>query len=309
MKKNNFLYLCTLFLLTLQSVSAQSLLDKLDKETPNVTRYTQATFKASRITFGPSVETRKKGVLEVNAHVKFWNIPNSNTQNFGADMATTRFGIEYAVSDRFTIGASGATFDGIFNGFTKYRLVRQKDSDKKAPIGITLFNSVSYQTRSFNHIQLPDTFLRRFSFTSQVILARKFDSNFSFQITPTFIRRNSEQFESAPNNHFAIGFGARYKVGRHVSIVSEYYYVANPIEVVESDESNLDFFNPFAIGVNWEVSDLILQFSLTNTRNFDEATNIVSTFNNFNFNNGNLHIGVSATYVFHTRNGNKTKKK
>ena len=295
MKNNSFIYLLIL-LLPLQILNAQDLLDKLDKEFPDETQYTQATFKAGRITFGQSVETRKKGVFEINVHTKFWNIPNSNTQSFGADLATTRFGVEYAFTDRFTSGVGVASFDGIFNGYTKYRLLRQKDSDNKAPIGITLFNSISYQTRDFNHIDLQEGFSNRLAFASQVIIARKFDRNFSLQITPTFVRRNSEQFPDSPSNHFALGFGARYKVGRHVSIVSEYYYVANPIE---SDPDHLEFFSPFALGVNWEVSDLILQFSMTNTRAFDEATNIVNTFNNFNFNDGNLHIGVSATYILH----------
>jgi len=106
------------------------------------------------------------------------------------------------------------------------------------------------------------------------------------------------------NNHFALGFGTRYKLGNHVSIASEYYYVANPV-------SGIHGFNPFALGVNWEVSDLILQFSLTNARSFDEATVITLTANNFNFNNGNLHIGVSATYVFHTnqKRGKRKSKK
>jgi len=92
------------------------------------------------------------------------------------------------------------------------------------------------------------------------------------------------------NNHFALGFGARYKLGGHVAIATEYYYVANPITGVTT-------YDPFAIGVNWEVSDLILQFTLTNTLSFDESTTITFTPKNFNFNNGNLHIGVSATYV------------
>ncbi|NAS29344.1 hypothetical protein GTQ40_00015 [Flavobacteriaceae bacterium R38] len=304
MKKSNFAYLFIIVVFIVSPINAQDLLEKLDKEFPDVPNYVLATFKGNRITFGQSVETRKKGVLEINAHTKFWNIPNSNTQAFGADRVTARFGFDYAISDRFTTGFGVATFDGIFNGLAKYRLVRQKNSGKKAPIGITLFQSVSYQSRSFNHIDLPNTFARRLSFTTQVILARKFDSNFSFQLTPTFIRRNSNQFEDSPNNHFALGFGARYKVGRHVSIASEYYYVANPVEDNSVDD-HLNFFNPFAIGVNWEVSDLILQFSLTNTRNFDEATNITKTFNNFNFNDGNLHIGVSAIYVFHL---NKKRK-
>ncbi|AXT20082.1 hypothetical protein D7030_02890 [Flavobacteriaceae bacterium AU392] len=296
MDKTNFTYLFFCFIVITQSVKAQDPFEELDKELQKITRYTQATFKANRITFGQSVETRKKGILEFNVRTKYWNMPDSQTQNFGADFVTARFGIDYAITDRFTTGFGVGTFDGIFNGYGKYRLVRQKDSDKKAPIGITLFQSTSYQSRSFNHIDLQNSISDRLSFATQVILARKFDSNFSFQLTPTFIRRNSDQFAGEPNNHFALGFGVRYKVANHVSIASEYYYVANPIE-----DTHLSFFGPFALGVNWDIRNVIVQFSLTNTRNFAETANVVNTFNNFNFNNGNLHIGVSLTYALHLK--------
>ncbi len=305
MKKNNsFIYLGLALVFGIQSISAQDLFDILDKETPKIPIYTQATFKANRIVIGQSVETRKKGILEFNVHTKFWNIPDSQTQAFAADRVNARFALEYAISDRLTTGFGAGTFDGTFNLFGKYRLLRQRQDNNKTPFGITLVQSASYLTRSFNHVILPEDSSERFSYTSQVLLARKITPNFSFQVAPTFIHRTSQQFVEDDNNHFALGFGTRYKLGNHVSIASEYYYVANPV-------SGIHGFNPFALGVNWEVSDLILQFSLTNARSFDEATVITLTANNFNFNNGNLHIGVSATYVFHTnqKRGKRKSKK
>lgn len=305
MSKITFTFLSVMLLFIVQSINAQEdLLKHLDNEFPEVTRYTRATFKANRILIGHSVETRKKGLLEFNVNTKFWNLPDSQSQSFGADRTTARFGVEYAFSDRFTSGIGVGTFGGIFNGYGKYRLVRQKDSDNKAPIAVTLLQSISYQTRSFNHIELQSGFDRT-SFTTQVLLAHKFDSNFSFQIAPTFVRRNSDQFPDETGNHFALGFGARFKVASHLALVSEYYYVANPIEP-SGDDAHLEFFGPFAIGANWDIKNVIVQFALTNTRNFDESTNIVNTFNNFNFNNGNLHIGVSLTYALHLKQqGNK----
>ncbi len=299
MKNNKAIYLVLLLIFGIHVANSQDLIDLLDKEFPDEPQYTQATFKANRITFGQSIETRKARVLEFNVNTKFWNTPNSQSQSFAADRVTARFGLEYAFTDRFTAGIGGATFDGTFNAFGKYRLLRQRQDNDKTPFGITFVQSVSYLTRSFNHVILPEDSSERFSYTSQFLFARKFTPNFSLQLAPTYVYRASQQFPEDDNNHFAMGFGARYKLGGHVSIASEYYYVANPVEGIHG-------FGPFALGVNWEVSDLILQFSLTNTRSFDEATVITLTPNNFNFNDGNLHIGVSATYVFHF---NKKQKK
>lgn len=302
---SKIVYFFFIFLCSLNYVRAQDdLFALLEKKTTDVPHYTQATFKANRLLITQSVETRKKNVLEINVITKYWNTPEETTSSFGADRVNTRFGLDYSFSDRFTAGLAVGSFDGTFNLLGKYRLVKQREDKKGSGIGITLVQSSSYLTRSFNHVILPDDSSERFSFASQVIFARKFDRNFSLQITPTYVHRTSQQFEpdGDDNNHFAVGFGARYKLGGHVSIATEYYYVANRV-------SGIHAFDPFAIGVNWEVSDLILQFSLTNTRSFDEPTNITLTSQNFNFRDGNLHIGVSGTYVLHFRNKKKRQNK
>jgi len=141
MKKNKAIYLVLMLIFAIPAVNSQDLIDILDKELPNDPQYTQATFKANRITFGQSVETRKARVLELNVITKFWNTPNSQSQSFAADRVSGRFGLEYAFSDRFTAGLGVATFDGTFNSFGKYRLIRQRDDHKKAPVGFHLLPS------------------------------------------------------------------------------------------------------------------------------------------------------------------------
>ena len=54
------------------------------------------------------------------------------------------------------------------------------------------------------------------------------------------------------------------------------------------------------IGVNWELSHLMLQFHVTNARNYAEDVFITQTTNNFNFKDPNLHFGFNATFVLHT---------
>jgi hypothetical protein len=55
------------------------------------------------------------------------------------------------------------------------------------------------------------------------------------------------------------------------------------------------------IGVNWELSHLLLQFQITNARSFAEGDFITQTQNNFNLHDGNFHFGFNATFVLHTR--------
>lgn len=289
--KNNILYITTFFLLSVffSALNAQDLLSKLEKELPENPEYVLATFKTTRINIGHSVETRKKGSLELSVINRYWNIPNINTQRFLADKVNIRFAAEYAVSDRFTFGFGSSTFDRLHDGTLKYRLIRQR-TGKKAPLSITLLQNVSYNTNRTSLLDFSD----KLAYTTQVLIARKFSPKLSAQIAPTFVHRSSAIFSNDPNNQFAIGFGGRYKVGHHTSIVSEYYYVANPI-------TSVDTFNAFSVGVNWEVSNLLLQFNITNARNVVEDAFITKTRNNFNFHDGNFHFGFSATLVLHTQ--------
>jgi len=272
---------------------AQDLLSKLSQEQITPEFNTQATFKATRISIGHSVETRKRGVLEISAMNRFWNDPDKSKRSFLADKLNTRIGVEYGVSDRLTIGVGYGTGYRSWDVFAKYRLFFQRDSGKKFPFSITLFqNGVHRNKETF--LFLPNqSFEDELAFSTQLLIARKITSNFSLQVAPSYIYRAEDGFlESESTSRFAIGFGGRYKIGKHVSVVSEYYYVPNPFSFVKT-------YGAFSVGANWEIADVMLQFKLTNARNFVEDKFIVKTANNFNFKDGNLHFGFHATYVIH----------
>ncbi len=296
----------TFVMLTSSFVSGQELLDILDKEHQDTLRFAEATFKYSRITYGQSVQTRKQGTLDISINNRFWNSPEEQSQSFVADHINTRFALEYGISDRILLGAGGSTFDERFDAFLKYKLVRQSSGKNGSPVTVSLFQSASYfdgtlpysdtYPTTYPIYYTPETTTsNRFSFTSQVLIARKFTSNFSLQIAPTFVHRGLVFDENDPQNHFAIGFGGRYKLGGHVSFVSEYYYVANPIE-------SFDTYGPFSVGINWELSDTMLQFMLTNAPSMVEDAFITQTRNNFNFKDPNLNFGFNFVYTIHFKN-------
>jgi hypothetical protein len=267
---------------------AQNLLDKLNDEPQAVDTYTMSTFKATRISIGHSVETRKKNTLEISFMSRYWNVPNSSGNAFVADKMSARFGLDYGISDRLTIGFGTSAPNGVADMYLKYRLLCQTD-DGKNPFSISLLQTATYRTRRLNGITLRGNSGDKFAFTTQALIARKFTRDFSLQISPTFIHRTSSRSPLDDHNHFAIGFGGRYKLSNHVSLVSEYYYVANELESRKT-------FGAFALGANWEVSKLMLQFKMTNNPFFVEDTFITQTIRNFNTNDGNFFFGFHATY-------------
>ena len=275
------------------SIMAQKgLLDILEEEQQEGPQYAMATFKATRITFGHSIETRKKGILEVSAVNRFWNTPSLTSQSFGADKLNTRIALEYGINDRLSTGFGGSTWDGLFDGYLKYRLVRQRNDKEGSPVSVTLFQNGSYYSEGLSVPNVDDNFSSRLSTTTQLLIARKFNSSFSLQMAPTLVHKGFRFSGEDPTNHLALGFGGRYKLGGHVSFVSEYYAVFNPVE-------SYDTYGPFSIGVNWELGDVMLQFMLTNASHIVEDAYIAGTRYNFNFKNPNLNFGFNATYVIH----------
>ncbi len=285
-----FLYVFVVLLGCNSSINAQDLLEKLDEEYPNTPQYETATFKTTQIAIGQSVENRKKGVLQLMALSRYWNIPNTRTQSFITDRVATRFGVEYGITNNFTTGIGWTSFDNAYNGYFKYNLLRQRKKPSKAFASIAYYQSVSYY--GDRSAPSPDSsFNDRLSFTSQLLIARKFTPKFSMQIAPTFIHRNKVAAID-PSNYFALGFSGRYKIANHVSLVSEYYYVANPIK-------SKDTYGAFALGINWDIRYLMLQFHMTNTWNMIDDDFILNTPNNFNGEDGNFVFGFNAIFTLH----------
>jgi hypothetical protein len=295
--KHIFKILIVFFIGIGSSINAQDLLDKLSKEFPDKPVYEIATFKTTRIGLGHSIETRKKGALEISLYNRYWNIPNFEGQRFLADVVSTRFGLDYSFSDNFTFGLGYTNHDKITDGFFKYKVLKQRKNSKKGFASITLVQGFSHRKseNTSGSIYEPTTNSSdKYAFTSQVLVAKKINSDFSLQISPTFIHRETNSLTDDPNNQFAIAFGGRHKIGGHASIVSEYFYVTNPLK-------SIDTYNAFMVGVNWELSHLMLQFHVTNARNFPEDTFITQTRNNFNAKDGNFHFGFNATWVLQTK--------
>ena len=305
MKKRTINLLCIIALVFVHfSAQAQDLLDVLEKELPKSQHYQIAPFKMTRIGLGHATETRKKGALEISLYNRFWNHTEEKTQHFLADEVNTRIGLDYALSDNLTLGIGYSNFDKATDALIKYALLKPGVASSKSSINITFVQAAS---RRENTITINPEYNPTneksidYGLTSQVLISKAFSRKFSLQIAPTYIHRFSEPKNALLKNQVSFGVGARYKLNAHVALVTERYFMTNPLKLLET-------YNPFMIGVNWELSHLLLQFHLTNARNFAEDLFVSKTTNNFNFHDGNLHFGFNATFVLHTNKKKHLKK-
>lgn len=283
MKKN---ILTTILLMIFSFSNAQDLLDILDDETETTINEVSATFKGTRIANGHSIETRKKKELEFIIGHRFGTL-NSGTFNlFGLDNANIRFALEYGITDNLMIALGRSSFNKTYDGFLKYKLLKQKSGKKSFPFSVSLLGSVVAR-------DYPENDKRRFaeslSFTSQLLLARKISPSISFQLTPTFIHKNTVERLADPNDFLALGFGGRVKLSKRVALNGEYFYNLDKITAFETR-------NPIAFGVDIETGGHVFQLILSNSITMIEPSFITETTGNFL--NGDIHFGFNISRTF-----------
>ncbi|HZH70759.1 MAG TPA: DUF5777 family beta-barrel protein [Flavobacteriaceae bacterium] len=281
-----------LILITPILANAQDLMDILDAETPESTEFITASFKGTRIINGHSIENRKEGTLEFLISHRFGKISDGVDQLFGLDDSNIRFALEYALTDYITVGFGRSSFEKTLDGFAKYKLLKQSVGQKKMPISVSIFGSIARKTiKDYNPENKPD-FKDRLFYTSQILIARKFNNDFSLQISPTYIHRNSVRIVEDPHDFFALGAGLRYKMSTRVSVNVEYFHNFNPLHSINSH-------NAFAIAVDIETGGHVFQLMLSNANTMIEKAFITETTSDFF--NGDIHFGFNISRAFHLK--------
>lgn len=281
-----------LILLAFQTVLAQDLASILEQETPTETDYTIATFKGTRIINGHSVENRKKGILEFMISHRFGKINDGVDELFGLDDSNIRIALEYGLTDDIMLGAGRSSFDKTYDGFIKYRILKQSTGEKNMPLSLSAFGSVSVRTLKDYLPENKPTLQQKTSYTTQLLAARKFNENLSFQLTPSWIHRNSVKTDDDPHDIFAIGIGSRIKLSKRMALNTEYFYTINPLQSV-------DVKNSFALALDIETGGHIFQLIFSNANTMIEKTFITETTSDFF--KGDIHFGFNISRAFQVK--------
>lgn len=266
------------------------LMELLDKETSDTGQdsYTQATFKSTRVINGHSIETRSSGVLEFLISHRFGRINDGINEFFGLDQSNIRFGLEYGITDRLNVGIGRSSFQKQYDGFVKYKLLRQSEEIAGSPASLVFLGNIMINSQP----DAPDrdlNFTNRSTYALQAMLARKFSSNFSLQITPTMVHKNLVPTPTDDNDVFALGVGARQKITNRFALTAEYFYRLNT-------ESNDPFHNAIAIGVDIETGGHVFQLHLTNAQAMIEKGFVTESTGDFF--DGDIHFGFNISRVF-----------
>ncbi|HMW26438.1 MAG TPA: DUF5777 family beta-barrel protein, partial [Ferruginibacter sp.] len=291
MKKSALLLLCLAFGLgALAQTDSTDLLSMLEKEVAgdakNQTNYATATFKATRLINGHTVENVAAGVLDVKISHRFGKL---NSGGFGLDNASMRMGLDYGITRYLMVGIGRSTFEKTYDAFFKLKLFRQSNGRRKMPFTISYVPTIALKTLKYEDPDRKNYYTSRLYFSHQLLIGRKFSEGTSLQLMPTYIHRNLVKYAAESNDLFAIGIGGRQKITKRVSINAEYYYQLPGYRLNGSS-------NSLSLGFDIETGGHVFQLHFTNSRGMNERTFISETTGLWE--KGDIYFGFNISRVF-----------
>ena len=286
MKKALFFALCLLG--AAPGLLAQDDLLGMLGDDSTATAFTQATFKSTRVINGHSVETMPRNHLDFRISHRFGRLNSGPYELWGLDVATIRIGLEYGITNRLMVGVGRSSNQKLYDGFAKFKLLRQSSGARTMPVTVTLLGTAAVNTLRFPPEE-DITFRSRLAYCGQLLVARKFNERLSLQLMPTLLYRNRTNFAGEQNLVTALGAAGRFKIGKRVALNGEYYAVL-------PDQLNRSYHNALAVGFDIETGGHVFALHFTNSLGMVEKQFLAETEGQWG--QGDIHYGFNISRTF-----------
>jgi hypothetical protein len=289
-----FFLLFSFFVLSKLKAQDSSLLKMLNDSAAANSKpaHVTGTFKGNHFINMQTVEAPAKGALSFIIMHRFGALNSGAYNLFGLDVATLRLAFDYGITDLFSIGIGRSTIDKTFDGYLKYKLLLQTDGSAKMPVTIDVMATVSNFTQDYTSKPYLNATYRT-AYTGQLLIAKKF-KQFSLQLTPTFLHYNLVPATKDANNLFALGFGARAKLTKRMSILGEYDYLPTGQLV------STPYYNSMSFAWEIETGGHVFQLVFSNSQTIIEPYYLTKTTGSWA--KGDIYFGFNIS-----RNFNITK--
>jgi hypothetical protein len=285
----------SVLIISIYSLKAQDDLLALFDDDEITTEYTFATFKTTRVINSHSVENPASGVLLFMIQHRFGQVNTGIYEFFGLDQATIRLGFEYGVNERLSLGFGRSSFGKTYDGFVKYKILRQSTGAKVMPVGLSYYGSTAVTSLKWADLGVEgrkNYFTSRMSFTHQLLIARKFSSAVSLQLMPTLVHKNLVKTKEDENDIFSLGIGGRIKLTNRISLNAEYFYTP-------TSQISYDFDQPLSFGFDIETGGHVFQLHFSNAKAFFDSGYLTETKGKWS--NGDIYFGFNISRVFTIR--------
>ena len=284
-----------LFVLLLAMAAFQLNAQEEMVETKQKSKPVRAMFESSWLIDNQSVIVPIKGTFQFDIIHRFGTVNNGYKDFYGIFAPSNiKLGFNYSILNNLSVGFGITKSYMTWDFSAKYAFLQQNRSGS-IPLSITYFVNAAVDTRKqSNFVNDSD----RWSYFHQLIFARKFTDKFSFQIAPSlshynaveaYLDQNNEVVAKMNNDHFAIAFGGRYKVGDKLAILANY----------DQPLTNHNTNNPLAnisFGIELATSSHAFQVFLGNYNYIVPQRNNV--FNRNDMGEGQFLIGFNITRLW-----------
>lgn len=252
------------------------------------------TFRSSRVINAHSTEMLHKGEMDFRILHRFGSVKTGYKNFFGLDYASMRLAFDFGITDNLMIGVGRSTLLKDIDIFAKTRILQQTKGEKEIPVSVLVAAGYIVTTQESFAPKKP-TFGDRSSYYAQLIIGRKFSSDFSMQLSPLLVHNNTTLNPTDDQTIFGLGGGLRYKVSKRIALVADYHYAIGKLDDA--------FKNPLSLGVDIGTGGHVFQLHFSNAAGMNEKGYLTQTTGDFF--KGDIRFGFNLSRMFNI--GSKKK--
>lgn len=235
-----------------------------------------------RLVNGQTTQTLPKKRLEFCIQHRFGPFSSGASNFYGLDQSTIRFGLDYGITDKLTVGLGRSSFSKTYNAFAKLALT---DEDNGGMFNTTLLTDMNINGSKNTSVYSPYYFSHRLNYTNQIIFSKTLLRQRLFvQLSPTVIHRNFTDSVKDPNDLLLMVISARVKITSKISLTGEYNYQFY-------HDYRKSRYPAAGMGIEFYTAGHIFQITFANTTSMNEANYMLA--DNGNFAKGRFGLGFN----------------
>ena len=252
---------------------------------PIVDKPERAAFENTWLIDNPTNVLYNKGTLQFDMQHRFGTLNGTNDMLGFWAPANIRLGVNYSFTDYLTLGIGTQKDSRLVDFNARVALLRQTRSNK-IPVSLTFYGNASIDTRLRENFNLTQD---RYSYFSQIIIAKRFNTVFSMQVAPSYSHFNIVD-QNMQNDQISVSFGGRAKISPQTAIIAEYN---QPITQHKYNQP----YAGFGLGAEFSTGSHAFQVFFSNYKGINPQRNYV--FNQNQVGNGDILIGFNITRLWH----------
>lgn len=273
-------------------VSAQDEQQATEQEQPD-NRPVRGWFETGMLIDLQTPITPAKGALELNIHHRFSKFEKKDDL-FGVYGASNiRMGLNYGITDKLMVGFGTEKDRKLQEFIWKYSILQQTRSGSM-PVSLSYFGNfvINGLDKSFyESTKIEYKYIHRFSYFSQLAIARKFNNTFALEVAPSFMYFNAVD-SIYKNYNVGLSAGAKIKFSPSWGLILEYDQA-----YIKSDKVGAVSPKPnFGIGFEKGTATHCFQFFASSYRSIVPQYNLAMNENDFF--GGDIFLGFNITVRF-----------